>query len=178
MFICNFQFRQFNFRLFGELGILFKFVDSDVSEKCGILRQLNTENTVAYSTVKTMIDHENGKANVARGSRTLLRLHRALEFLAVFVEQVCKSEENASVAEILRTSYTTTLAKHHSWLVRKSIGLASSTVPGKSQLIQIIFNNAVDHDIDSTASEFLTVINNVFERTQIIYEKNDLLNLP
>lgn len=124
-----------------------------------------------------MVVHEVGQTNLARGSRTLLRLHRALEFLAMFVEQVCKSDDTASVAEILRNSYTQTLAKHHSWLIRKSIGLASNTVPGKSQLIQIIFNNA-DHDIDSTATEFLTVINSVFERTQIIYETHNLLNLP
>jgi hypothetical protein len=163
--------------LFKELGILFSFVDSDVNDKCGILRRLNSENASAYSTVKNMVLHETGETKATRGSRTLLRLHRALAFLILFVEQVCKSDEDASVAEILRYSYTQTLAKHHSWLIRKTIGLASNTVPAKSQLIQIIFNNA-NHNIESTASEFLTVINNVFDRTQIIYETHDILNLP
>lgn len=166
-----------DFRLFKELGVLFTFVDSDLSDKCGILRQLNTENATAYSTVKTMVLHEIGQTNPTRGSRTLLRLHRALAFLILFVDQVCKSEDDVSVAEILRSSYTQTLAKHHTWLIRKSIGLASNTVPAKNQLIQIIFNNA-NHNIEETATEFLTVINNVFDRTQIIYETHNILNLP
>lgn len=107
----------------------------------------------------------------------MLRLHRALAFLLLFVDGIHKSDETVSVPEILRDSYTKTLANYHGWLIRKSISLASNTVPHKPQLIQIIFNNA-DHDINTTAEEFLITVRNVYERVQTIYEAHNIVNLP
>lgn len=147
-------------------------------DKCEILKRLNDANLEAYLSVKTMVVYEcNSKVPQPSGSRTLLRLHRALKFLILFVGEIHKSEESASMPEIFRDSYAKSLSNHHGWFIRKSIGLASNTVPDKPQLIQIIFDNA-DHDIDTTAAEFLTIIQNVYDRVQSIYETHNLLNLP
>jgi hypothetical protein len=140
------------------------------------LKRLKNEKSENYETVKTMVMYE-AEINVRSGSRTFLRLHRALYFLILFVDKVHKSEDNASVPDIFRDSYAKSLANHHGWFIRKSIGLASHTVPHKPQLIQIIFNHA-NHDIDSTAAEFLHTIRQVYNRVQNIYEKHNLLNLP
>lgn len=162
-----------------ELGILFAFVEADVVKKCDILRQLSTDNSDAYSTVKTMVLYETDRKETSRGSRNLLRLHRALAFLSLFVEEMYKSDEETSVSDILRSSYSKTLANHHGWVIRNSIKLASHTVPEKNQLLKVIFNDAVDHnDVGKIADEFLNVINSVFDRVQLIYETHNLLNLP
>jgi hypothetical protein len=169
-------------RLLKDLGILFSFVESDVHTKREILERLTTEDPDNYFTVKSMVFHECGDKDSApkeRGSRTLLRLHRALAFITVFVEGIHKSSEDSSTKEIFRESYEKTLSHHHSWLIRKSVSFASHTIPNRTELIEIIFKNVEDHDqLDAVATEFLNEMKNVYARVQLIFETHNLLNLP
>ena len=52
------------------------------------------------------------------GSRTLLRLHRALEYITAFLDRLegMKDEDYCSVTS--REAYETTLMKYHPWVVQ------------------------------------------------------------
>merc|ERR1712154_118677 len=70
-------------------GSVFSFVTSDVTDKLAILEKFLSAEPEQYETVNAMVAHELGpnkaqakKPKSKSGSRTLLRLHRALDFIA------------------------------------------------------------------------------------------------
>jgi hypothetical protein len=126
--------------MFPLLGSVFSFVQTDVREKVTILRDLHASHTDSYHSVKKMTTTECGIATAGtspRGSRTLLRLHRALEFLIAFVTAVRESEKETKMAALCRDAYKRTLAKHHPWIVRQSVHLASYTLSSRHALIRV-----------------------------------------
>jgi hypothetical protein len=52
------------------------------------------------------------------GCRTLLRLHRALAFISVFLSEMRTAPNDASSASIAWSAYSATLARFHLWPVR------------------------------------------------------------
>eukprot|EP01137_Pigoraptor_chileana_P025453 Opistho-2@94983 len=85
-------------RVFDLLGKGFSFVTSDVTDKISILRTHLEHDSASYVTIHRMIAHElqrediRQKTKPASGSRTLLRLHRALEFIALFFQRIAESD--------------------------------------------------------------------------------------
>nr|XP_037269102.1 ceramide-1-phosphate transfer protein-like [Rhipicephalus microplus] len=76
-------------KFFEGLGSLFGFINSDVKSKLDILDDYRKSDDVGdnYETLNSMIEYEKEEGIIAdekkpSGSRTLLRLHRALEFIA------------------------------------------------------------------------------------------------
>uniref|UniRef100_A0A1I8A6V7 GLTP domain-containing protein n=1 Tax=Steinernema glaseri TaxID=37863 RepID=A0A1I8A6V7_9BILA len=176
-------YRQLN-KLFGVLGIIFKFVEKDVADKEGILARLLEKDGVSYRTVGSMLAHEvePGKAPKDLGARTLLRLHRALEFVVLFVRRMHEMGAEDSVSQVCRSCYEQTLAKHHGWLIRQSVSVASRTLPTREYLVKEIFAHHEDgvsqEAIDKHAIEFDDVVSKVYSRVQELYASKDLLNLP
>ncbi|CAD5209263.1 unnamed protein product [Bursaphelenchus xylophilus] len=166
-------------RFFSELGVVFGFVESDVAAKRIILRELIDNNKDEYSTVITMVSTECNDAETPRekGSRTLLRLHRALEFLTLFVKQIYDNEEE-STSEIFRKSYDETLSRHHTWIIRKSVSFASKMVPGREQLLRIMFEDKTFDEAKETITQFLQITSIVYRRVHTIYQERNLLALP
>ncbi|KAK0426221.1 hypothetical protein QR680_009596 [Steinernema hermaphroditum] len=153
-------YRELN-KLFGVLGIIFKFVEKDVADKEGILANLIEKDVDAYRTVASMISHEveaPGMPPKELGSRTLLRLHRALEFVILFVRKMHEMAPDDSVSQVCRSCYEKTLAHHHGWLIRQSVSVASRTLPTREYLIKEIFSHHEDgvsqEAIDKHAAEF------------------------
>jgi hypothetical protein len=68
-------------------------------------------------TKDTSLFIEPGKP-LPNGSRTLLRLHRALAFIAAFLSKMRTAPDDASSAKIAWNAYLATLARFHSWPVR------------------------------------------------------------
>ncbi|CAD5206457.1 unnamed protein product [Bursaphelenchus okinawaensis] len=166
-------------RLFAELGVVFGFVESDVTEKRKILTDLHSKDQTSYSTVITMVSNEceDSKNPKEKGSRTLLRLHRALEFLILFVKNI-KDMDTDSTTEMFRASYQATLSQHHTWLIRKSVGFAAAMVPPRPKLVEIMFNEHQDTEaLERTSTKFLEVSTTVYERVQNVYSERGLLNL-
>ena len=168
-------------RFFDLLGSIFGFVVKDVTDKLDILETYcESSNKENYKTVETMVKFEttNGltskKSNPPNGSRTLLRLHRAMEFVALFIQKTAQSEEKLS--HVAYQAYHETLAKYHPWLIRKGVGLAVYTLPTRDHLLK---------DICSEPEEAATKLNNlqaqielVYQTVQRIYCDYDVLNLP
>ncbi|KAH7728360.1 Glycolipid transfer protein domain containing protein [Aphelenchoides avenae] len=170
-------------RLFSFFGVMFSFVETDVTEKREILKALHGNDSENYATVGRMVAYECCEKDAPpknQGSRTLLRLHRALQFVIFFVEDLRNASESQGITEIFRSCYDRTLAEHHGWFIRKGVQLASHTIPSRPKLMEEIFDTD-DHpkeEVDRTADQFVKAATTVYNRVQKIYRERDLLDLP
>ncbi|CAH8581777.1 unnamed protein product [Schistosoma turkestanicum] len=83
-------------KLLAYFGNLFYFVSSDVNHKISELRDLYAADKINYRSVEQMVLYEEKqnehlplKKRKCVGSRTLLRLHRALLFVIDLMKEVC-----------------------------------------------------------------------------------------
>ncbi|KAK6041084.1 glycolipid transfer protein [Cooperia oncophora] len=132
-------------KFIGLLGKIFHFVQADVREKTNKLLTLREKNPDSYRSVKSMITYENEQQHYP-GSKALLGLHRALEFIAAFIAALAESTNDDSVASICRKSYEGTLSRFHNWMLRRAVSLASYTLPSRGQLIMSIHGDVPEED--------------------------------
>ncbi|XP_033764378.1 ceramide-1-phosphate transfer protein-like [Pecten maximus] len=170
-------------KLFGILGSIFGFVVSDVVEKIEILRDYRkSPEGEHYKSIQSMISYEVEKKTTdnkkkASGARTLLRLHRAMEFTAQLMTDVRNAEEGAKMSSITATAYNATLSKYHPWLIRKGVSVATYTLPSRKQLLEKIMMS----DDQSKVEDLMEAANlqrQMYDIIQKIYETEKLLNLP
>ncbi|XP_033763198.1 ceramide-1-phosphate transfer protein-like [Pecten maximus] len=171
-------------RFFKLSGKLFGFVASDLESKITILKtHRKSENGNAYETIQSMIDFEvtNGITKVSRtppsGSRTLLRLHRALGFISEFMDRIAKSDDDAKTSVIASEVYKETLGLYHPWVVQKMAGLAMYMLPSRRQLIDTMCKQNYEKALN-TLPHVVATMKPIYSITQELYETNDLLNLP
>ena len=82
------------FKFLNLLGTVFGWVASDIDAKMEILRGLkNGEQSEKYQSVQSMIQYEvdnnlikHKAKDSSTGTRNLLRLHRALEYIVAFLD--------------------------------------------------------------------------------------------
>ena len=174
----------FTRRLFPLLGTVFGFVTSDVRNKLAIMHQHRQSNTGPhYITADSMVDFEitNGlteiTGNPPSGSRTLLRLHRALEFTVKFLRGVRSLKTEEKLSGVATEAYNSTLANYHPWLIRKGVMLAMYTLPTKHDLASKMgmntedeYNTALDQLCDNTQP--------VYDKLQFIFKEHNILDLP
>ena len=172
-----------NFRLLKLLGTVFSFVNSDVVEKIGILKEYrSSELGEEYKTIQSMINYEvqtkttNNKKK-ASGSRTLLRLHRALDFITDFMKNVKAAEMDAKLSGIGAQSYDRTIAKHHPWLIRKGVHLAVYTLPTRIQFMEKLKVEDQAHT-EELLGKVAELGHKIFEIVEKLYADNNLLDLP
>lgn len=159
------------YRFFRLTGRLFGFVATDLQKKISILDSLlGSTNSEHYKTVKKMFDFEIesdllckkvGPHKLHSGCRTLLRLHRALEFILKFMERLAEESESSSTSTIAYDVYHATLAKHHPWLIQKMAALAVYTLPQQRDLIELMCHQPYD--------EVLVLLRNVCDAGQPVY---------
>lgn len=171
-------------KFFDDLGSLFGFINSDVKSKLDILEEYRQSPDTAdnYETLNTMIEYEKQTEIIANekkpsGSRTLLRLHRALEFVASLFKAISTANDDASVGKLAQESYDQTLAKHHPWLIRKGASIAMLTLPK----IQELFAKALPDEklnLRALVTSVSEEAYKVYKFTQSVYEQNNILDLP
>lgn len=124
------------------MGTVFGLVSSDLKAKIDILYEfLKTEQSHNFVTAKTMIEYEKSnnllkKKDYLSGSRTLLRLHRGLEFIHLFLKRISELQETDNTADVCKQSYDETLAKYHPFLIRKGAKLAMYYMPNRDDLLK------------------------------------------
>ena len=74
----------------------------------GIIDLIQVENNL----IKTK------KKDDPSGSRTLLRLHRALEYIAEFLASLEALEDETYLGQVSKDAYEKTLMKYHPWIVQ------------------------------------------------------------
>ncbi|KHJ91738.1 glycolipid transfer protein, partial [Oesophagostomum dentatum] len=94
----------------GLLGKIFHFVQADVREKTTKLKDLRQKIPAFYMSVRKMISYEHENKDYP-GSKALLALHRALEFICAFISALAESTNDDSVSSICRKTYEETLAR-------------------------------------------------------------------
>jgi len=112
---------------FAVLGKIFTFVASDVGDKIRIIDEhCSGERADDYKVLDTVMimEKEENIAQIctkqfASCSRTVLRLHRAMEFIARLFETLAVTEEH-HIGHLSKDIYKATLANYHPFMVRKA----------------------------------------------------------
>jgi len=173
------------YKFFIMLGTVFGFVGSDVKAKLEILEAFRKgEGKASYETVEKMLEFEKRTDLIhtnkeASGSRTLLRLHRALNFVSKFLDKIDGLKDSEGTSHVAKEAYTDTLAKYHPWLIQKGAILAMYALPNKKDLISKVCDGKIEvsearrllHDVISSTEK-------IYNQCEAAYKGHDLLSLP
>lgn len=169
------------------LGSVFGFISKDAVNKIQILvNHLNGENGSEYATVQSMVKYEldNELVDLTKrgghaesGCRTLLRLHRALRWLELFLERLRTSTEDSKTSVMCADAYNESLAQHHPWVVRKAAGMAFCVLPGRQAFIEVM-NVGPPEKVVAMLGEALPLISEVYQITEDLYSQHNMLDLP
>uniref|UniRef100_A0A3B1JC37 Glycolipid transfer protein domain containing 2b n=1 Tax=Astyanax mexicanus TaxID=7994 RepID=A0A3B1JC37_ASTMX len=183
------------------LGPMVGLISQEIEGKTSIIRELakkeeaeskeqvqeDVEMGRAYRSVRSMIKAELDQGLVdfnkhtASGCRTLLRLHRALLWLQLFLRNLANEDLEAgrarSPAELCREAYQLTLAQHHLWWVRKAAELAFVAMPDRAFFYRLV---CVETQAEATVilNRVVRAIQKVYDRTQVALEEHGMLDLP
>jgi len=176
------------YKFLNLLGTVFGWVSTDVDAKLNVIRDhRQSESSENYQDVRSMLKYEvdnkliKHKAKDSKtGSRNLLRLHRALEYIVAFLEEVPNLDTNDKCCTISQNAYKGTLQKFHPWVVQKAALLAMNLLPTKAGLIEKICGD--DEAKVKRAHEALPLavkaMQSVYKKTEEVYLEFELLNLP
>ncbi|XP_029029639.1 glycolipid transfer protein domain-containing protein 2 isoform X2 [Betta splendens] len=190
------------------LGPMVGLISKEIESKTSIIRQLAllpendpeaevgpgmnsgkneaSRDTGAYHSVRSMIrvELERGVVNFHHqtdsGCRTLLRLHRALLWLKLFLEKLAEAPAAGrfrSPSELCREAYQSTLAQHHTWFVRRAAELAFIAMPERALFYRLVCVQGQD-GLSAVLSRVARAIGEVYDRTQAALEEHAMLDLP
>lgn len=167
------------------IGTVFSFVSSDVKSKIKIMEKHGeSDNADYYDTFKRMMKHEKEtklyeKSGFVSGSRTMLRLHRGLDFIILFLKRLSEADESANTCTLCQCAYNETLALYHPWYIRKAATLAMHALPSRPDLLKKIFGT---EERLAAALEILpdtlTSCDEVYGRVQKLYTEFEFHELP
>lgn len=174
-------------RFLNSLGSVFGFISKDAVNKIKILvAHLEGENGSHYVTVQSMVKYEldNDLVDLTKrgshpesGCRTLLRLHRALRWLELFLERLRTSSEDSKTSIMCSESYNESLSQHHPWVVRKAAGVAFCVLPGRPAFFEVM-NVGPPEQVVAKLGEALPLISEVYQITEELYAQQNMLDLP
>ncbi|XP_070824756.1 ceramide-1-phosphate transfer protein [Chaetodon trifascialis] len=174
-------------KFLNSLGSVFGFISKDAVNKIKVLvSHLEGENGSQYVTIQSMVQYELEQELVdltKRGShpesgcRTLLRLHRALRWLELFLERLRTSSEDSKTSVMCAEAYNESLAQHHPWVIRKTAGMAFCMLPGRPAFFEVM-NVGSPEQVVAMLGEALPLISEVYQTTEDLYAQHNLLDLP
>lgn len=166
---------------------MFGFISKDAVSKIKILvNYLEGENGSQYATVQSMVTYELGNELVdlnergnhpESGCRTLLRLHRALRWLELFLERLRTSSEESKTSVMCAEAYNESLAQHHPWVVRMAASMSFRVLPGRPAFFEVM-NVGPPEQVVAVLGEALPLISEVYQITETLYAHHNLLHLP
>jgi len=177
------------YKFLNLLGTVFGWVATDVYNKMETVRgHRKSDLSTKYETVQSMLAYEietnmiKPKArDSTTGTRNLLRLHRALEYIHAFLRGVPELESNDKCCQMSQEAYKKTLMRFHPWVVQKAALMAMNLLPTKNGLIQKLCDPEDEEAVNKATNVLLDSVkamNKVYEITQELYKEKDLLNLP
>nr|XP_046266956.1 glycolipid transfer protein domain-containing protein 2 [Scatophagus argus] len=169
-----------------ELGPEVHSIDN-VSTQAGTENNVEvSQHTGAYHSVRSMIQVELSRGVVDfhhqtdSGCRTLLRLHRALLWLKLFLEKLAETPVAGrlrSPSELCREAYQSTLAIHHTWFVRRAAELAFIAMPERAFFFRLVCVQNQE-ELSIVLNKVVKAIEEIYNRTQRALEENGMLDLP
>lgn len=168
----------------GEVGLEVGLVFETTAN--GAQTRVTASHSSAYTSVRSMIRTELSQGLVDfqhqtdSGCRTLLRLHRALLWLQLFLEKLGEVPVGGrlrSPSELCREAYQHTLANHHSWLVRRAAELAFIAMPERGFFYRLV---CVQNQEQAAVvlQKVVRAIGEVYGRTHGALKEHDMLDLP
>lgn len=145
-----------------------------------------SHNTGAYHSVRSMIWTELNRGIVDfhhqtdSGCRTLLRLHRALLWLKLFLQKLADTPTTGrlrSPSDLCREAYQNTLSHHHTWFVRRAAELAFIALPERGFFFRLVCVQNQE-ELSVVLSRVVNAIGEIYDRTQSALEENGMLDLP
>ncbi|KAL4623765.1 ceramide-1-phosphate transfer protein [Arapaima gigas] len=174
-------------RFMNSLGSVFSFISKDAVTKIQIMvNHRSGENAKHYATIQSMVKYEleNGLVDLTKqgsfptsGCRTLLRLHRALRWLELFLERLRTSTEDSKTCVMCADAYNESLAQYHPWIIRKAAGVAFFALPGRPTFFEVM-NVGPPEQVVAMLGDALPLISEVYQVTEELYSKHNLLDLP
>lgn len=175
------------YKFLNLLGTVFGWVATDVHAKLEVLRgHCAGANKDKYVSIQSMVDFEVSSNLIkpkakdsSTGSRNLLRLHRALDFVSGFLEVLPSLSNKENCCPSAQAAYKKGLAKHHPWVVQKAATMGMNLLPTKEGLIAKFCANEEEVEKASrTLGEATKAMNEVYAKTQEIYAEKNILDLP
>nr|XP_036316909.1 ceramide-1-phosphate transfer protein [Pipistrellus kuhlii]KAF6294242.1 ceramide-1-phosphate transfer protein [Pipistrellus kuhlii] len=174
-------------RFLNSLGAIFSFISKDVVAKLQVMERLcggpqrdhycSLQSMVAYEVGNQLVDLERRSGHPDSGCRTVLRLHRALRWLQLFLEGLRTSPEDARTATLCTDSYNASLAAYHPWIVRRAVTLAFCTLPTRKVFLEAMHVGSAEQAV-AMLGEALPFIEHVYDVSQKLYAEHALLDLP
>ncbi|KAJ0173939.1 hypothetical protein K1T71_010085 [Dendrolimus kikuchii] len=167
------------------IGTVFSFVSSDVKSKIKVMeKHKECEQSMYYESFKKMMNYEketslHEKNGFVSGSRTMLRLHRGLDFIRLFLKRVSEIDDKANTCSICQETYNLTLAEFHPWYIRKAATLAMYALPSKPDLLKKIFGT--EESLTAALAilpQTLSSCDEVYKRVEQLYTDFDFHTLP
>ncbi|CAH2042692.1 unnamed protein product, partial [Iphiclides podalirius] len=167
------------------IGSVFSFVSSDVKSKIKVMeKHREGDDAIYYESFKKMMKYEkettlHEKNGFVSGSRTMLRLHRGLDFIRLFLKRLSESDDAVNTCTTCQCSYNETLAEYHPWYIRKAATLAMHALPSRPDLLKKIFGSEESlKDAMAVLPQTLRSCDEVYQRVQQLYTEFDFHGLP
>jgi len=174
-------------KLFDVLGRGFSFVKTDLVSKITILEEFAQKENGKFDTVEKLVHYEveskilvvlDSKGYNISGSRTLVRLVRALDFIQLFMKYI-EEKTDHELGQCCRIAYDETLANYHGWAIRKAASVAFYLLPTKKDFVKQIYPTSPSEEKTMNDLHILqTSVGVVLTKTKDLLAKNDLNNLP
>ncbi|NXC46637.1 CPTP protein, partial [Penelope pileata] len=174
-------------RFLSSLGTIFSFISKDAVAKIQIMESYcSGEQREEYRTLQSMVrfevssgvlDRQKASKHPDSGCRTVLRLHRALRWLQLFLEGLRTAPEDARTAAICTDSYNASLAAYHPWILRKAATLSFCALPSRNAFLEVMNVGSPEEAVEMLG-EALPHIRDVYGITQELYAQHRLLDLP
>ncbi|ELV12790.1 ceramide-1-phosphate transfer protein [Tupaia chinensis] len=174
-------------RFLNSLGTIFSFISKDVVSKLQIMERLRSspqgehynslQSMVAYEVGNQLVDMGRRSQYSDSGCRTVLRLHRALRWLQLFLESLRTSPEDARTSVLCTDSYNASLATYHPWIVRRAVTVAFCALPSRKVFLEAMKVGTPEQAVEMLG-EALPFIEHVYDISQKLYAEHSLLDLP
>ncbi|NXG10418.1 CPTP protein, partial [Sakesphorus luctuosus] len=171
-------------RFLQSLGAVFSFISRDAVAKVQLMEgHRRGQHGQHYESLQAMVRFElargpaelRGRAD--SGCRTVLRLHRALLWLQLFLEGLRTARTDSRTAAICTEAYNASLAAHHPWVVRKAATLAFCALPSRDAFLEVM-NVGPPEQAVAMLGEAIPHIQSVYGITQELFAQHTLLDLP
>lgn len=140
---------------------------------------ISLQSMVAYEVSNKLVDinSRSRPQHPNSGCRTVLRLHRALHWLQLFLEGLRTSSEDARTSTLCSEAYNATLAAYHSWIVRQAVNVAFHALPSRKVFLEAMNVGSSEQAVEMLG-EALPFIEQVYDISQKLYAEHSLLDLP
>jgi hypothetical protein len=186
-------------KFFKEISSALSMGFADITSKSQIMRERFKEYPDA-TDIQNLLNKEmelgihrlNGENNKSLGhkkdqyskyvsaTRTFLRLLWFLEYLTDVFENVLKDDGKGEIKKILGDSYDRVLSPHHSFLVRRAVGVALSfsSSGNVEHIVKLIFGYS-EYNLEARRQiqDTIDLMKIIWNGGNEFYEKNNLLGI-